>query len=69
MATMLTTREVADRLGKSPKTVSQHAKAGHIPGACRPFGKDWRFDPDVFEAWLASQGTGDPWRAPKGARS
>ncbi|TDE03427.1 helix-turn-helix domain-containing protein [Jiangella asiatica] len=68
MAGPLTTAEVADRLGKSKKTISQHAKRGHIPGAFQPFGKDWRFDRDQFEAWLDAQKAGDPWRAPKGAR-
>lgn len=70
---LLTTREVAERLGLTPATVSQHAKRGVIPGAADvSSGRRravWRFDADVLEAWLASRGSGDPWRKPKGARS
>lgn len=66
---MLTTRQVADRLGLATHTVSDRAAAGDIPGASKIFGR-WRFDPDTFEGWIASQATRDPWAAPsRGRRS
>lgn len=69
---LLTTKQVAERLGLSPQTVSQHAKRGVIPGASDISPNQrravWRFDADVLEAWLASRRTGDPWRKPKGAK-
>src|SRR5690606_41426143 len=65
---LLTTKQVAERLGLSPQTVSQHAKRGVIPGASDISPNQrravWRFDADVLEAWLASRRTGDPWRKP-----
>lgn len=61
---MLTTRQVAERVGYTTAVVSRRAKEGTIPGAVKIFG-EWRFDPDALEAWLASQVPVDTWAAPK----
>lgn len=64
MTGTLTTADVAERLKLTPKTVSEHAKEGKIPGAFKPFGHGWRFDEAKFEAWVASQETKDSWALP-----
>lgn len=61
---MLRTRDVAERLGYTTAVVSKRAKQGTIPGAVKIFG-EWRFDPDTFESWVASQVPVDTWAAPK----
>lgn len=58
---LLTTREVAERLGYQRDTVSRNAHK--IPGAKRVFGR-WRFDPDALDAWINSQSERDPWARP-----
>jgi excisionase family DNA binding protein len=61
---MLTTRDVAERLGYTTSVVSNHAKNGHIPGAVKVWGT-WRFDPDALDAWLASSAEAvDTWAKP-----
>lgn len=61
---MLTTRDVAKRLGYTTAVVSRRAKDGDIPGAVKVFG-EWRFDPEAFEAWVSSQVPVDTWAAPR----
>lgn len=58
---MLTTRDVAERLGFTVDAVTRNAK--NIPGARKVFNR-WRFDPDAFEAWVESKGEIDTWAKP-----
>ena len=60
MTELLTTREMAQVLRRTPKTVSQMAKAGTIPAV--KVGGDWRFDRD--EVLTALKPSTDPWRKP-----
>lgn len=56
----MTTREVAALLGRTPKTVSEMAKRGQIPGF--KVGGDWRFfRSEVVDALRPAA---DPWRKP-----
>jgi len=52
----LLTADVAERLGKSIKTVQRMAEAGEIPGARKLPGQTgaWYFDPELFEHWFAA---------------
>ena len=50
---LLTTRQVADRLGVSPATVLRRWRAGELPGY-RLGSNVLRFDPAELEAWLSS---------------
>lgn len=61
---MLTTRQVAERLGYTTAVVSKRAKEGTIPGAVKIFG-EWRFDPESLDAWVESQVPVDTWAAPR----
>jgi excisionase family DNA binding protein len=49
-------REVADILGVTIRTVQKYARQGIIPGAFQPRGKrgGWRFRRDMLEAWWAA---------------
>ena len=51
---LLTTRQVADRLGLSPETVLRRWRRGDLPGY-RISGNALRFDPDELEAWLQAR--------------
>lgn len=62
-SSMLSTAQVAERLGMHRDTVSRNAK--NIPGARKVFGR-WRFDEQVLESWLVEQKQqADTWAAPK----
>jgi len=47
-----TPQRLAKRLSVSVRHVQNLAKEGEIPGSKR-IGKNWRFDPEKIEAWLA----------------
>jgi excisionase family DNA binding protein len=51
---LLTTRQVADRLGLSPETVLRKWRAGELPGY-RLGSNVLRFEAVELEAWLASR--------------
>lgn len=52
-AHLLTSHQIADRLGKSEQWVRRQANAGTIPGF--RVGKDWRFTEDDLAAFLDSR--------------
>jgi excisionase family DNA binding protein len=54
---LLTTREVAERLGVSPETVLRRWRAGELPGF-RLGGTVLRFDSDEVDAWLEARHRG-----------
>ena len=51
---LLTTREVADRLGLAPETVLRWARRGKLP-AVYLSSRAIRFREDDLDAWLAAQ--------------
>lgn len=51
---LLTTRQVADRLGLSPETVLRRWRAGELPGF-RLGSNVLRFDPAEVDRWLEGQ--------------
>jgi excisionase family DNA binding protein len=51
MATLLTAKDVADRLGVAPSWVSAQARAGRIPHI--RLGRYCRFREEALEAWIA----------------
>jgi len=51
---LLTTRQVADRLGLSPETVLRKWRAGELPGY-RLGSNVLRFEAAELEAWLAAR--------------
>jgi len=55
--TLLSSTEVARRLGVSIKTVHRLARAGQIPGAQKLPGRTgaFIFDPDMLDAWLTGR--------------
>jgi excisionase family DNA binding protein len=56
---LLTTREVADRVGLSVGTVLRRHRRGEIPGF-RLASNVLRFDEDEIDAWLQARRTGEP---------
>lgn len=54
---LLTTRQVADRLGLSPATVLRRWRTGELPGY-RLASNVLRFDEGELEAWLRSRRSG-----------
>jgi excisionase family DNA binding protein len=57
MARLLTTREVAERLGVTPETVLVWVETRGLP-ALRLTSRAIRFDEDELEAWKAEHATG-----------
>jgi len=55
---LLTTREVADKLGLSTATVLRRWRTGELPGF-RLASNVLRFDADELNAWLADRHRGD----------
>jgi excisionase family DNA binding protein len=53
MATLATTKEIAELLGVSEVTVRNYAEAGRIPTARRTLGGHRRFDVDAVRAEMA----------------
>ena len=51
MATLLTAKDVADRLGVAPSWVWAQARAGRIPHI--RLGRYCRFREEALEAWIA----------------
>jgi len=56
MSGLLTTREVAERLGVTTATVLNWTHAGELPGIRLPSGQ-LRYPADRFEEWLAARAT------------
>ena len=65
---LLTTRQVADRLGLSSATVLRRWRAGEIPGY-RIDTNVLRFDPDELDAWLTARRVGTLVAVPDTTRS
>ena len=59
MTPLLTTRDVAERLGVSPATVLRRWRSGDLPGY-RLAENCLRFDPDELDAWLELRRRGTP---------
>lgn len=53
--TYLTVQDVAERFGIDRTTAYRLAQRGKLPGF--KVGGQWRFDPEVLEAWVADQMT------------
>ena len=66
---LLTSRELADRLGVTPETVLRYVRAGELRGIRLPgtVRGRMRFDPDDIHAWLDRRATASP--APRGSVS
>lgn len=54
MPTLLTAKQVAEKLNVKTQTVREWFHARKIPGSVLPSG-DLRFDPNVIDSWLASR--------------
>ncbi len=54
--TMLSARDVADRLGVSTETVLRWTRRGELPAVRLP-GGSIRFHPDKLDAWLQERTT------------
>lgn len=52
----VSSKEVAERLGITPRTVQSYGRKGLIPGAFQ-VGAKWLFKRDELEAWFKKQGS------------
>lgn len=52
MASMMTTKEVAEYLRLHEITICKYASEGLIP--CVRIGRVWRFDKDKIDEWIAN---------------
>ena len=69
--TLLTTREAAERLGLSPRTLERYRVTGEGP-RFRKIGRWVRYTPEDLDRWLEEctrTSTSDDGRAAAGARS
>jgi len=63
MESLISIKELAERLGLSRSVVYEAARAGKIPGTVRVLGKYWGFDPEKALNWTRSRPGRPPRRA------
>ena len=55
MFTLISTKDMAEKLGYNRVYLTQLANAGKIPGVRRKGARQWLFDPDAVQKFLVKQ--------------